>query len=92
MSDERTPEKQAADDALLEAVQNAARLTRDTDEAEAVMEYVVIARLDGFGLQDRGSSAYVFLTKDGGEGPLSSPHHSIVGLLHYGLEHMRSDD
>lgn len=96
MSDTRTVEQRAADEALLEAIQGVVRL-QDRDAGpiegdEVVMEYVVVARCDSFGNQERGTSTYSLITKDSGHGPLSSPSHSIVGLLHFGLDYLRRDD
>lgn len=96
MSDTRSAEHRAADDALLEAIQNVVRLQDKADieseNDEVVMEYVVVARCDSFGNQERGTSTYALATKDSGHGPLSSPSHSVVGLLHFGLDYLRGTD
>jgi uncharacterized protein (DUF924 family) len=92
MSDERTPEHRAADDALMDALQAVVRLQCE-EESLVVTEYVVIAHADSFENQERGVSTYSLITKDSGQGPHASPHHAIVGLLAYGQDFMhRSAD
>jgi hypothetical protein len=91
MSGERTPEHRAADDALLDAIQTLVRMANE-DEQYVVSEFVVVALADSFEDRERGVSTYSVITKDSGCGPFASPHHSISGLLHFGLDHLRSDD
>jgi hypothetical protein len=86
VSDTRSPEVRAADDALLEAIQNRARLQGDADDraeaaGEVVTDFIVVANLNSFDLSDRSASRYCYLTIDSGEGPLSKPEHCVRGLL-----------
>lgn len=96
MSDTRTPEHRKADEALLDAIKTVVRLQDkdgiESEGDEVVMEYVVVARCDSFGSQERGTCTYALITKDSGHGALASPTHSIVGLLHFGLDYMRGSD
>ena len=64
----------------------------DSEGDEVVMEYVVVANCDSFAAQERGVSTYSIITKDSGNGSLASAHHSILGLLHHGIDYLRRSD
>lgn len=75
-----SPERKAADDALLDAISARLRLSGQLGPDEVVQSFVIAAHLDGFGLRERNASSYGYLTRDSGIGPQAAPVHELQGL------------
>ena len=81
MTDDRSPELRAADDALLAAITERFRIVGAVDTDSVVESFVVAAYVNGMDLMDRNSARYAYAVRDSGEGPYSAPTHELRGLL-----------
>jgi hypothetical protein len=80
----RTPEQQAADNALTAAIESVWAAYDDDPDRGVLMDYMVVAARAGFGEDgDRWTSVGAFTRED------SVPIHVQIGLLEYRLARLR---
>lgn len=84
MTDSRTPEQRAADDALTAAVEQALAAYSEPDRPWVLTEYVVVTAQQTYDEAGDGLTAVGCIYRDG-----DVPMHRVLGLLEYAATRTR---